>query len=287
MKKVIFINSKKYKNFKNINIQSFNDNEYYIKNNKKYYIKNSFYIHLINNNINISIIKFLLSIDFLKRKFDKLILFIPYLWYSRQDKIKDKSCVFSKIIAKIIIALKINNIFTFEIHSKHILNMYKGLLINISVFHFFFKYIKSLFPINKTLIIFPDKGGINRFKNNSLNKYKINYIYLNKKRIKNSIYYKNKNIKNKKYKYGIIFDDIIDTGITLFKSTNIIFNNGIKNIYVFAVHPVFSSNIFKKINNSKIKKMYIFNTIKPNQYNKKIKFINLLKIYKNLFNEYI
>jgi ribose-phosphate pyrophosphokinase len=59
----------------------------------------------------------------------------------------------------------------------------------------------------------------------------------------------------------IIIDDIIDSASSLVSAVDVLYKNGAKKVYVFATHAVLSGNAIKEIENSKILKVILTNTI--------------------------
>ena len=64
-----------------------------------------------------------------------------------------------------------------------------------------------------------------------------------------------------KNKTCIIVDDIIDSGGTIVNAVNALKKNGANEVYVFISHGVLSGDAAKKIQNSKIKKLIVTDTI--------------------------
>ena len=59
----------------------------------------------------------------------------------------------------------------------------------------------------------------------------------------------------------MIVDDIIDSGGTIVNAAEVLKKRGATEIYVFITHGVLSGDATRKIQNSKIKKLFITDTI--------------------------
>ncbi|WDR79411.1 ribose-phosphate diphosphokinase [Candidatus Vidania fulgoroideae] len=262
-----------------IKIKYFPDGELNITTRLKNNIKNVFLIFLINKNIEKEIFKILMIIENLKKNgISKIYLLIPYLRFSRQDKFINSSPL--KLFIKMLEKVKLKMLITLDIHSIQTLGFSDKLIIkNFSLFPKIIKILKNI----KKKIIFTDMGGYNRY-----NKYLKNedYFVFNKFREKKNIKILNKNIIKKKIKY-IIFDDIIDSGNTMIESIKKLKKSGIKNIYIFSIHPVFSNpNFFKNIKKIReVKKVFIFKTLKKKIKSKKIFFLRIKKKINNIIIE--
>ena len=62
-------------------------------------------------------------------------------------------------------------------------------------------------------------------------------------------------------KICIIIDDLVDSGGTIVNATTALKNKGAKDVYAYVVHGVLTGQAVKRINNSKIKKFVISNSI--------------------------
>jgi ribose-phosphate pyrophosphokinase len=72
----------------------------------------------------------------------------------------------------------------------------------------------------------------------------------------------------------LLIDDIIDTGGSLIKATDLLLNNGASEVSACITHGVLSGNAYDKIITSNIKKLYISDTIPNKILNNKIEIIS-------------
>ncbi|MGX7589273.1 ribose-phosphate diphosphokinase [Candidatus Vidania fulgoroideorum] len=247
-KNLFCLNFQKKFNIKinNIKINNFPDSELYIK------IKNikKKKINLIFNfygNYNIRLIELLMILDIIKNNRSKVVLIIPYLPYSRQDKEQCKITP-AKFISKLINFNEIERIITFDLHSDYIKLLYKCEFVNIRTDNI----IKKI--IDRKTIVFPDIGSFKRFYN--LKKY--NKIIFEKNRKNNKINIKPL-FKNKKIKKVIIIDDIIDSGKTFEKIYDFLIKIKVEKIFSYFTHALLRDEKFflKK----KIKRIYFSDSL--------------------------
>ena len=71
-------------------------------------------------------------------------------------------------------------------------------------------------------------------------------------------------IGNVKNKVCIILDDLVDSGGTIVNAAKVLKNKGAIDVYAYVVHGVLTGKAIEKINNSKIKKFIITNSIENN-----------------------
>ncbi len=117
----------------------------------------------IKENQNARIMELFMMISAVKRMNPKnLTIIVPYLAYSRQDKIfRPGESKFANVIAKMLDSLGIDNFFTVDIHEPSVLNEFSIPAKNLDPMPEIANYIKS-FDLNNPLIIAPDKGAVTR-----------------------------------------------------------------------------------------------------------------------------
>ncbi len=121
-------------------------------------------------------------------------------------------------------------------------------------------------PFFDTILVSPDMGGIRRIKILSELLGNIPFVSVVKDRdlqtgeIKSGHFDKDIDFK-KSIKRAMIVDDMISTGRTIKAACDLVFSNGIEEIYVFATHPVFSGDYKDILQNSKAEKIFVTDTI--------------------------
>ena len=84
------------------------------------------------------------------------------------------------------------------------------------------------------------------------------------------------NVENKNV---IIVDDIIDTGNTLCKATEIIMQKGAKSVRAICTHPVLSANAYANIENSVLTELIVTDTLPLKKQCEKIKVLSVAQIF--------
>ena len=181
-------------------------------------------------------------------KTSKVSLFLPYLYYSRQDS--DAYSALDLFLYKLHIA-GLKTLITFDIHSENI-NLYDINFINISIIDLITTLPKG------HIIISPDKGGKLRAQKLA-NKFGMEYICLEKTRTLDSISHICKdNISLKRYKKAIIFDDIIDSGQTMFSTINYLKKHDFEEFQIIVTHNLSQQKLQFP---PEVKKITIMNSI--------------------------
>lgn len=190
----------------------------------------------------------------------KVVAFIPYLAYARQDKVfLAGEPVTSDIVLSALRAAGLSCIYTVDIHSPEILERNIECYKNILVFNHMMEHAKKY--VNDPIVLAPDKGALHRAKN--IAQYQgLEYDYLVKERDRESGIIK---IKPKKLDIRgrdiVLVDDIISTGGTIAEASRLLIENGARRIIVCASHGLLIGNAIEKIMKSGVYKVILANTL--------------------------
>jgi len=214
----------------------------------------------------------------------KIIVLMPYFGYGKQDKMKYSGDAMSaKLMANIIDLAGAGKIIALDLHSEMAGSYFKKLK-HLSAVDTLAAYFKNI-GLKKTVIISPDKGGIERAKRfaSCLKIKKI--VVIEKYRPKVD---ENKVIKIKGRVKGrniIIVDDMTQTGGTLIESAKALKKEGAGDIYIALTHIVPTGPAIKNLEKEKnIKKIVVTDSIKlpASLYkSKKFKIISCVDVFTN------
>src|ERR1035437_7471881 len=107
-----------------------------------------------------------IMIDALKRSGAKSIkVVIPYLGYQRQDHIfRDGEAVSLEVIAEILTTVGMTQLFSFDLHSPKIPEVFSVPVHHLSALPIFAEKIKKDCNLSEIVLVSPDMGGIRRIK---------------------------------------------------------------------------------------------------------------------------
>ena len=187
----------------------------------------------------------------------EIILLLPYLAYSRQDKIEKGKLLGITTIGELIRASHINQVITIDLHSSQYEQLFPLPVRSLSPAGIFASEIKRL-KLRNFALVAPDEGAISRVQNVATLLGKKEIVYLTKQRSDGVIHTR---LSGKLNKNAIIIDDILDTGKTLISCCQLLKQKGVKNIVIMATHGQFSGNAWKNLFDLGVKKIFVTDTI--------------------------
>lgn len=223
-----------------------------------------------------------LSIDAAKNSnAKKIIAVILYFGYARQDKrSNERGCIGARVMARNLMAQGLDAAIIIELHSISIEGFFNIPIDNIYGDMIFFETVRDMLykkaesakkreKIPRFLIIPPDHGGTERalrFSRKLIKDFGVDVIF-------NGITIKHRDNPNKVSWMEIIssedisgmdvvlIDDMVDTGNTIIKAADLLKIKGARSITAIFVHPVFSKNAVKNLENSSIDTIITSDTI--------------------------
>lgn len=226
-----------------------------------------------------NLFELLLLIDAARRASAKEITaVIPYFGYSRQDK-KDapRVPISSKLIADLIATTGANRVLTIDLHAGQIQGFF-----NIPVDHLYatpviVNYFKEK-NIKKLVVIAPDVGGAKRAEGVAKRMGDLPIAIIDKRRPAPDQAYVTNLVGEVKGKNLLIVDDIISTGGTIVNAVSVLKDKGANDVYCYCTHPVLSGDAKKKIENSKLKKLFVTDTIPLKEKSPRIEVLSVAQL---------
>jgi ribose-phosphate pyrophosphokinase len=210
-----------------------------------------------------------IMIDALKRSGAKSVkAVIPYLGYQRQDHIfRDGEAVSLEVIAEILTRVGMTELFSFDLHSPKIPEIFSVPVHHLSALPAFAEEIKKDFNLNEIVLVSPDMGGIRRIRQVSEMLGNIPFATIEKNRDLTNGEINDAGLTGDvRGKVAVIVDDMISTGITMVEAANLLIENGAVKVFAFATHAILARYAEKILQKSKIEKVVVSNTVEVPAY---------------------
>lgn len=186
---------------------------------------------------------------------------IPYFGYARQDR-RPRSArvpITAKLVANMLTSAGIDRVLTVDVHADQIQGFFDIPVDNIYGTPVLLKDIKAQ-RLNDMIVVSPDMGGVVRARATAKALH-CDLAIIDKRRPKANVAEVMNLIGDVSGRTCIIIDDMIDTANTLCKAASALKENGAKQVFAYATHPVFSGQAVDRINNSDIDQVVVTDTI--------------------------
>ncbi len=218
--------------------------------------------------VNDSLMELLIMIDALKRASAKEInVVIPYYGYARQDrKVSPRTPISAKLTADILTTAGATRVVSVDLHAGQIQGFFNIPFDNLYAMPVIQKYLeqKVVPTAGEIVVVSPDAGGVERARALA-KRLNATVAIIDKRRIGPNVAKAMNIIGEVKGATAIILDDMIDTAGTLTEAANAVMDHGAKRIIAAATHGVFSGPAIQRINDSKIEKVIVTDTIPLSQ----------------------
>jgi len=212
-----------------------------------------------------------LAIDACKRaSASEIIPILPYFPYSRQDK-KDqyRGPIGAKVIAEMIENRGATSLITFDIHANQIEGFFNIPVNHLSGKYLFYKYVTRMYNEFKGNLVLcsPDAGGVKRVKKlrdlmvKKHNGIKLQYVTIDKTRTNPNQLGEMNLIGDVEGKHVLMVDDMCDTGGTLIKGVDALYEAGAIGVSALVTHGVMSGPAYERIADSNINLFICSDTI--------------------------
>ena len=244
-------------------IKNFADGEIYVQVQESIRGDDVFIIQPTCNPVSQNTMELLIMIDAFKRASAKTITaVIPYFGYARQDrKTSGREAITAKLIADLLTTAGATRVVALELHSGQIQGFFNILVDNIFATMVLVDYIrKKNLESNELVAVSPDVGGVRRTRYFA-KEMNCPIAIIDKRRDKHNEAIAQYVIGDVKDKKCILFDDMIDTAGTICEAVRLLKREGAKEIYVCAVHPVFSGPALQRLEEAPVEEVIVTNTI--------------------------
>ena len=240
----------------------FADGEVYVEINENMRGQDVFIIQSTCTPVNDSIMELLICIDALRRASAKSITAVlPYFAYARQDrKVSPRSPISAKLFANLLMGSGASRVLTMDLHANQIQGFFDIPVDNLFAAPTFVQHVKKNIKSKNLVCVAPDVGGVERARAIA-KRLSADLAIIDKRRSGPGTSEVMNVIGDVRNKICVIIDDLVDSGGTIVNAASALKNKGAKDVYAYVVHGVLTGQAVKKINNSKIKKFVISNSI--------------------------
>lgn len=211
------------------------------------------------------IIEFCLLADALTRAgYSELVAVVPWLGYSKQDKVfLPGEALSAKVIAQIIQTTKVKKLITFDLHNRAITGFFDIPVIELSAKPLFKDYFEKKIGDNKAdyVVVAPDEGAV-KASSYFARELGLAIAYMDKRRDLKTGEVRVVGMSGEVAgKHVVIVDDMIVTGGTMMECAEYLKKMGAKKVSVAATHHLYLQGVQEKLEMSEIDEVVVTDTV--------------------------
>jgi ribose-phosphate pyrophosphokinase len=211
--------------------------------------------------VNENLMELLIMLDALKRaSAARITVVMPYYGYARQDrKVTPRAPISAKLVADLMEVAGASRILAMDLHVGQIQGFF-----DIPVDHLYALPVQLEYFGNiagQIVVVSPDAGGVERAREFAKRLKNASIAIIDKRREQANVSKVMHIVGDVKGKVTILLDDMIDTGGTIVQATDALIRDGASLVYAGCTHAVLSGNAIERLNNSKLHKLVVTNTI--------------------------
>jgi ribose-phosphate pyrophosphokinase len=218
----------------------------------------AFVIQSMTTPVNQWLVEALLMVDALKRGSAKrTTVVLPFYPYARQDKKhRGREPISARLMADLFKTAGANRILTVDLHTAQIQGFFNGPVDHLFAMPLLTEYIKSKYAADNLTVVAPDSGRVRVAERwtDDLGGTPLAFIHKTRDPL-----IPNEAVANRVV--GIVVDDMIDTGGTITKAADALFDAGAADVIVAATHGVLSDPATERLKNSRISEVVLTNTL--------------------------
>jgi ribose-phosphate pyrophosphokinase len=214
--------------------------------------------------INKWIMEQLIMIDALKRASAKRItVIVPFYGYARQDKKhRGREPISARLIADLFKTAGADRLMTVDLHTSQIQGFFDGPVDHLFAMPLLAKHVASRVPREDITVVSPDAGRV-RVAERWTDVLGAPLAIIHKRRdpdVPNQVRVFEV-VGDVRGRVCVLVDDMIDTGGTIVKAAETLFENGAKDVIVAATHGILSDPARERLQESRISEVVVTNTL--------------------------
>ena len=248
-------------------VERFNDAEIFVEVFENVRGEDMFLIQSTSNPANDNLMELLIMVDALRRSSaSRITAVMPYFGYARQDRrTKARTPITAKMVANMMVSSGIERVLTMDLHAAQIQGFFDFPVDNLYASPVFSLDIRSKFKdLSKVTVVSPDVGGVARARELA-QRIGCALAIVDKRREKPGEVAEMTVIGEVEGQTCIIVDDICDTAGTLVKASDVLLENGAKEVHSYITHGVLSGPAVGRITGSRMKSLVITDSIEPTE----------------------
>jgi ribose-phosphate pyrophosphokinase len=245
--------------------REFANGELFIRPNESVRGTDAFVIQAYPQPINQWVMESLILVDALKRASAKRITVVaPFYPYSRQDKKhRGREPISARLIADLFKTAGADRLMAVDLHTAQIQGFFDGPVDHLFALPLLSQYVLHKYGSEDLVVVSPDTGRVRTAEQwaDSLGGLDIAFVHKTRNIDAANEVVANRVVGDIAGRCCLLIDDMIDTGGSMIKAANLLFDQGATDVIVSATHGIFSPPAVDRLKNSRISEVIVTNTL--------------------------
>jgi ribose-phosphate pyrophosphokinase len=245
--------------------RDFANGETFIKPDESVRGTDAFVVQSYTSPINQWVMETLILLDALKRASAKRITVVaPFFPYARQDKKhRGREPISARLMADLFKTAGADRIMAIDLHTAQIQGFFDGPVDHLFAQPLLAEYVIGKYGTQDLVIVSPDTGRVRMAEQwaDALGGREIAFVHKTRSIDAANEVVANRVVGDVEGKVCLLIDDMIDTGGSITKAANLLYDNGATDVVAAATHGVFSSPATDVLKNSRVSEVIVTNTL--------------------------
>ncbi|MBI1759630.1 MAG: ribose-phosphate diphosphokinase [Actinobacteria bacterium] len=215
--------------------------------------------------VNTWVMEQLIMVDALKRGSAKRITVVmPYYPYSRQDKKhRGREPISARLIADLFKTAGADRILTVDLHTAQLQGFFDGPVDHLFALPLLADHIEARYAGRELAVVSPDAGRVRVAERwtDRLGGCPLAFIHKTRDTVVPNQVVANRVVGDVEGRVCVLVDDMIDTGGTITKAADVLFDAGAEDVVVAATHGILSDPATERLKNSRISEVVLTDTL--------------------------
>ncbi len=245
--------------------RNFANGEIFIRPEESVRGSDAFVIQSYTRPINEWLVESLILVDALKRASAKRITVVaPFYPYARQDKKhRGREPISARLVADMFKTAGADRIMTIDLHTAQIQGFFDGPVDHLFALPLLTRYVREHYNTEDITVVSPDTGRVRMAEQwaDRLGGTPLAFIHKTRDPLVPNQVVANRVVGDVAGRTCVLIDDMIDTGGTIVKASDILFEAGAVDVIIVATHGVLSPPATELLTDSKVSEVVITNTL--------------------------
>jgi ribose-phosphate pyrophosphokinase len=245
--------------------RDFANGETFIKPDESVRGSDAFVIQSFTSPINHWVMESLILVDALKRaSAERITVVAPFYPYARQDKKhRGREPISARLIADLFATAGADRLMAIDLHTAQIQGFFDGPVDHLFALPLLARYVAERYPTQGLTVVSPDTGRVRVAEQwaDQLDGRPIAFVHKTRDPLVANQVVANRVVGDVAGRVCLLIDDMIDTGGSIAKAADLLFENGATDVVVAATHGIFSAEATDRLKNSRVSEVIVTNTL--------------------------